>query len=56
MPTAVAPNAIAFTTSVPDRIPLSNSTGVDPAPATTSGSMSIAAMPPFACRPPWFEQ
>ena len=56
MPTTVAPSASALMTSVPERTPESNSTGVFPQASTTAGNMSMAAMPPLAWRPPWLEQ
>ena len=54
--TAVAPRPSAFTTSTPERTPESNTTGAPSAASTTGSRHSIAGMPPFACRPPWFEQ
>mmetsp|Transcript_24485 Transcript_24485/g.54612 ORF Transcript_24485/g.54612 Transcript_24485/m.54612 type:complete len:206 (-) Transcript_24485:784-1401(-) len=57
IPTAEAPRARAFRTSVPRRIPPSIQTGT-PLPrmaSTTSGNTSNAERQPSNCRPPWFE-
>src|SRR5712672_2606007 len=56
MPTAVAPRASAFRTSVPRRTPPSMSTGMRPPTASTaSTSTPIVACPLSSARPPWLE-
>ena len=53
---AVAPSAIALSTSVPRRTPPSSSTSILPSTAsTTSGSAEMAERTPSSWRPPWLE-
>jgi len=54
--TACAPNASAFTTSVPRRMPPSTSTGTRPPTfSTTSGKASMVAGTVSRLRAPWFD-
>ena len=51
-----APNASAFSTSWPDRIPPSICTSIrSPTARAIEGSMRIDDSAPSSCRPPWFD-